>query len=82
MDMYKNSTEIIPRSNKIKKTVFDPEKKEWIVKEYIQIDNKPTLIGFLIKTYPLESGYMKSWWQTRNTVVMTEKIYIHWKLCE
>lgn len=35
-----------------------------------------------LTTHYSSAIYSKTWWETWDGIIMNEKIYIHWKLCE
>jgi hypothetical protein len=68
----------VPVNQKIKKKILIDG--EWQEQVFIQVDTSSNLAKFLVEKYP-NSGYLKDWWQTGNRVTMSDKVYVHWKLC-
>jgi hypothetical protein len=79
---YQEATTYIdekPNLVKIKKTINLGN--EWQEVVFIQCKKTEPATEWLKEKYP-NHGYLKDWWTTYNHVIMNEKVYIHWKLCE
>lgn len=65
----------------IKKTVH--ENGEWVVKTFYELKDVPIRVTslWLIEHYG-DAQYVKTWWGTHTSVVMSDKIYTHWKLSQ
>lgn len=76
---YDHYIQTVPINSKVKKRIFiDGVWKEIL---FIQIDTSKQLETWLQEKYP-NQGYLKDWWITSERVTMTDKIYVHWKMCE
>ena len=72
----------VPTNRKIKKKIFI--NNEWQEQLFIQVDWSRALETWLREKYPENQGYLKVWWLTSHPkrVIINDKIYVHWKLCE
>lgn len=80
-DYQEATTYIVENPNlvKIKKTICHGN--DWQEVVFIQCKKTDPAIKWLKEKYP-NHGYLKDWWDTYTHVIMREKIYFHWKLCE
>lgn len=65
---------------KLKKTV--PFNGGWEERTFYEI--RPASISTLDWLHNNYGGYsyQNTWWSTHNSIVMRDKIYTHWKLCQ
>jgi hypothetical protein len=69
----------VPTNQKItKKMLIDGE---WQDQLFIQTEWSRALETWLREKYP-NQGYLKDWWMTSKRVTISDKVYLHWKLCE
>lgn len=69
----------VPTHLKIKKKIL--VNNEWKDQVYVQIDRNKNVETWLRERYT-NQGYLKDWWLTSNSAIMTDQIYVFWKLCE
>jgi len=62
-----------------KKTFWN--QKEWEIMNFYEMKQEIQTVEWA-KSHYGNTHYSKTWWVTHNNIVMNEKIYIHWKLCE
>lgn len=65
---------------KLKKTV--PSNGGWEERTFYEV--RPASISTLDWLHNNYGGhsYQNTWWSTHNSIVMRDKIYTHWKLCQ
>ncbi len=77
--------EVVPQEQKIKKKV--PIDGAWEDRTYIRIPVQPDRMGpgeleKWCRQYYKEPKYLGPWFKVSGYVILDEKTYVHWKLCE
>lgn len=54
---------------------------DWEIMNFYEFKQDHEIEDWL-KSHYGKTHYGHKWWSTFNSIVMNEKIYIHWKLCE
>ena len=72
-------SEIIPVKRSFKKTSWNGV--DWETMQYFELELDQKLMTWCELHYN-RPKYTRTWWSTHNSIVINEKIYVHWKLCE
>ena len=75
----------VPQTQKIKKKI--QVGNEWEDRMFIRIPIQPERLGpgeleNWCRKYYKEPRYLGSWFKVSGFIVLDEKTYVHWKLCE
>ena len=77
-------TEVVPvQANQriLKKKTWSNEANDFVEHLFIGIPLAKANLEWLKKNYP-RHGYLTNWWNTNSEVMMEEKVFTHYRLCE
>lgn len=82
---YEEIIDVVPQTQKVKKIVNN--NGEWEHRTYIRIPvqadrHGPSELENWCRQHYKEPKYLGNWFKVSGFVILDEKTYVHWKLCE